>query len=56
MSPSHRVDLSVVMVAGGAGGGPFHELGRIPPNEFETNYYGQTVSAATAATHNPEPA
>jgi len=34
----------------------FEDHGRIPPVEFEANYYRQTVSAEKAETHTREPA
>jgi hypothetical protein len=34
----------------------FEEHGRIPPAEFEANYYRQTVSATKAETQTHEPA
>lgn len=34
----------------------FHELGRIPPAEYETNHYRQQESDHRAATHTTEPA
>ena len=34
----------------------FHELGRIPPAEFEHRYYRQQISAPEAETHTTEPA
>ncbi len=34
----------------------FEDHGRIPPAEFENNYYRQNVSAHQAETHTPEPA
>jgi putative transposase len=33
----------------------YHDLGRIPPAEFETNYYRQKESRPRAATHRNEP-
>jgi len=34
----------------------FHELGRIPPAEYEERYYQQTESHQQAETHTTEPA
>ncbi len=34
----------------------FHELGRIPPAEFEENYYVQAESDHQVETHTIEPA
>jgi hypothetical protein len=34
----------------------FHQLGRIPPAEYEDHYYQQTESDQRAATHATEPA
>jgi putative transposase len=34
----------------------FHELGRIPPAEFEQRYYRQNVSTNPGETHATEPA
>lgn len=34
----------------------FHELGRIPPAEFEAAYYRQKTSTNEAETQQPEPA
>jgi putative transposase len=34
----------------------FHELGRIPPAEFENMHYRQHVSAREAETHTDAPA
>jgi putative transposase len=34
----------------------FHELGRVPPAEFEHRYYRQHISAPEAETHTTEPA
>ena len=34
----------------------FHELGRIPPAEFEAAYYRQTKSRQTGETHTTTPA
>ena len=34
----------------------FHELGRIPPAEYETNHYQQTESDHQVETHTTEPA
>ena len=35
--------------------GLFHELGRIPPAEFETNHYRHLVPTTQVGTHNHEP-
>jgi putative transposase len=34
----------------------FHELGRVPPAEFERSYYRHHISAREAETHATEPA
>jgi putative transposase len=34
----------------------FHELGRVPPTEYENRYYRQHISAPEAETHATEPA